>query len=95
MFFKGRSIRERLKNPMDMFADPQRLEKMIVGIVIGMRYIHSIHIFQRDLNPDTILFDDEGRIQLFALGASKRGFASDSQQVGSPRYAAPDLYHDV
>jgi serine/threonine protein kinase len=75
-------IREVLEDTADLFADPQRFAKVVIGIVTGMRYTHSIQIAHRDLSADIILFDDEGRIRRFAFGASKRGFALDSQHVG-------------
>jgi serine/threonine protein kinase len=67
----------------------------VVGIVIGMKYVHSRGIVHRDLKPSNILIDNEAhRVHICDFGSS-RLFSPDStltQQIGTPQYMAPEMY---
>jgi serine/threonine protein kinase len=63
----------------------------IIGIVLGMKYIHSKGFLHRDLKPENIFIDSEYRIRIgdFSLG---RLFDSGVTMtaVGTPLYMAPE-----
>jgi serine/threonine protein kinase len=69
----------------------------IVGIVIGMKYVHSRGIVHRDLKPSNILLDKEThQVHICDFGSS-RLFSVEStltQRIGTPRYMAPEMYNE-
>jgi TPR repeat protein/serine/threonine protein kinase len=81
-----------------------RITKIIVGIVLGMRYLHSRGVVHRDLKPDNILIglDWDARIADFghSLAPDVRQTLSVIHGDGSPfsyspdcRYLAPECYN--
>ena len=67
---------------------------IIVGIVLGMKYVHSRGLFHRDLKPSNVLLDEEHHPLLCDFGSS-RSFSDDVTMTGLPPvtlyYAAPEL----
>jgi serine/threonine protein kinase len=76
--------------------DPNRIAKVIAGIALAMRFVHSRGVAHRDLNPDNILLDWDWTVRIAVFGHSasldalplKRSIAPD---IGS-RYLAPECY---
>jgi serine/threonine protein kinase len=50
---------------------PTRIAKIVSGIVLGMRYIHSRNIIHRDLTPDNILLDWNWTVRISNFGHSR------------------------
>jgi serine/threonine protein kinase len=65
-FAEGGSLREALPTLNDT-------EKavVVVGIVLGMKFMHSRGIIHRDLKPANILLDDRRRPKIGDLGSSR------------------------
>jgi serine/threonine protein kinase len=45
--------------------------KMMIGLVLGMKYLHSQNIIHRDLKPGNLLLDEKGRIRIADFGTAK------------------------
>jgi len=64
-----------------------RMENVALGIVKGMIYLHEKGIILRDLKPQNIGFDKEGKVRLFDFGmARKLADCNFNDICGSPRY---------
>lgn len=68
----------------------------LLGIALGMEYLHSLKIIHRDLKPDNILLDEHLYPHICDFGFSKSSNANLSQNVmksmvGTPAYMAPEV----
>jgi serine/threonine protein kinase len=64
----------------------------VVGIVLGMAFIHSKGFIHRDLKPGNILLDEEGNVMISDFGSS-RLYEADMTLTGegTPLYMAPEV----
>jgi serine/threonine protein kinase len=80
-----------------------RITKVIVGIALAMRYLHSRGIIHRDLKPDNILLDWDWTVRIADFGHSispenpiSDSLSNSDSSRGWPsfdsRYAAPECY---
>ena len=67
---------------------------IVLGIVFGMKYVHSRGLFHRDLKPSNVLLDEDHYPHLCDFGSS-RTVSDDVTMTGLPPvtiyYAAPEL----
>jgi serine/threonine protein kinase len=70
-----------------------RITRIIVGIALGMRFVHSRNIIHRNLTPDNILLDWDWNVRIADFGSSawsnKREFPTASN---NGPYLAPEGY---
>jgi serine/threonine protein kinase len=70
---------------------------VVVGLVLGMKFIHLTGVIHRDLKPANILLDDRGHLTISDLRSSR--FCdlelTVTSGVGSPLYIAPEMYGDA
>lgn len=68
---------------------------ILLGIALGMKYLHSQNIIHRDLKPANILLDDKfyPRINDFGLSriAEQLGTYLMNTNLGTPIYMAPEI----
>jgi hypothetical protein len=75
-----------------------RIARIIVGIVLAMRYIHSQRVIHCNLNPDNILLDWDWNVRIgdfgFSISPNERAIPSDGQiwPSGNYDYVAPECY---
>jgi serine/threonine protein kinase len=71
-----------------------KLAKIVVGIVHGMLYMHSKNMLHRDLKPANILLDHFWHPRICDFGLSRFSDTSRTltDQIGTDRYMAPELY---
>jgi serine/threonine protein kinase len=69
----------------------RRKVEAVIGIVLGMKYIHSKGFIHQDLKPENIFIDDDNRIRIGYFGSSRlfeTGVTMTS--VGTPLYMSPE-----
>lgn len=67
------------------------LNKIIMGIINGMIYLHDNNIIHKDLKPENILVKN-GEIKIIDFGISTKNNTLNSG-LGTPRYMAPEIYY--
>jgi serine/threonine protein kinase len=70
-------------------------------VVGGLQFLRSQHIIHRDIKPDNLLIDRDGRLKLIDFGLSHVGVAgrglrdeslpSGEAPIGTPDYMAPEI----
>jgi serine/threonine protein kinase len=97
-FAENGSIKDVLKNvnsrATKSFWHRTGVGKIICGIVLGMRYIHSRGIIHRDLTPSNILLNKAGHPWISDFGTSRNVNETATPTEGSATlwYAAPEMY---
>jgi serine/threonine protein kinase len=75
--------------------DPTNQAKIVLGIVMGMRYLHSQRaVMHRDLKPANILVDDKMNVRICDFGCSRTADPAVTQtgDVGTAAYCAPETF---
>jgi serine/threonine protein kinase len=100
MFAANGSLREALDERRSgrrrNFMDDTGIAIIIAGIVAGMRFIHSRGVIHRDVKPGNILIDERGYVRIGDLGSSRLVSldVTQTKQVGTALYMAPEMYED-
>jgi serine/threonine protein kinase len=91
-FATGRSLRDAL-----LRLDDSGKAIIVVGMVLGMKFIHSRGVIHRDLKLANILIDDRGHPKIGDLGSSR--FCdlklTLTSGVGTPLFLAPEMYENA
>jgi serine/threonine protein kinase len=66
---------------------------IIVGIVLGMKYLHSKDIIHRDLKPGNLLLDSNFRVRICDFGTAVYSDCSTTI-TGTPIYMSPESFDD-
>jgi serine/threonine protein kinase len=79
--------------------NPTKLAKIVSGIVLGMRFIHSKKVIHHALQPSTIYLDSSWRVRIGDFGSSrfeneKAPLAPREETFRPNYYAAPECFKD-
>jgi serine/threonine protein kinase len=76
------------------FWTHENVVNIIIGIILGMRYIHSKDVIHRDLKPSNIFIDERGWVRIGDFGASKIGEcgSTTTEVIGTATYMAPEMF---
>ena len=65
---------------------------IVAGVVLGLEYIHSLHVMHRDLKPENIVLDAQGYVRITDFGIARVVQASAiSDTSGTPGYMSPEV----
>jgi serine/threonine protein kinase len=78
----------------DPDRSPTNTAKIVVGITLGMAYLHSQNVLHRDLKPANVLIDQAMRPRICDFGHSKVCGWNMTQTAdrGTPLYMAPEMH---
>jgi serine/threonine protein kinase len=78
------------------FWTHENISVMIVGIILGMEYLHSKDIIHRDLKPGNILLDEKYRIRICDFGTARFEMCGTvtEKMVGTAAYMAPETFRE-
>jgi hypothetical protein len=95
-FMPNGSLDELLKRPDYAKLSATVKVKIVVGVVLAMRYIHSRKLVHRDLKPRNILLDEnlEPRVADFGSARSLDMTLTLSGALGTPYYMPPELFEE-
>jgi serine/threonine protein kinase len=70
---------------------------IIIGIVLGLRYVHSKGFIHQDLKPSNILINGHHRALIADFGAARQANvdATPDGVAGTVQYAAPEQFDEV
>jgi hypothetical protein len=91
-FMPGGSLRDRIKRGPTPWRDAV---KLAIDLARALERCHAAGLVHRDLKPDNVLFDDEGRPRIADFGLVRdlgsRSLTQQDQILGTPMYMAPEL----
>jgi serine/threonine protein kinase len=86
------ALNEVKKGNPPKFWTHENISKIIVGIVLGMKYIHSKDIIHRDLKPGNLLIDSEYRVRICDFGTARiESCGTTTNTLGTLIYVAPEV----
>ena len=70
---------------------------MIIQVLSGVEYLHSIGVSHRDIKPSNILLDHNNNVKIsdFGLGSFFSPHNQLNTPCGSPCFAAPEVIEGV
>jgi serine/threonine protein kinase len=68
---------------------------MIIGFVLGMKYVHSRNIIHRDLKPGNLLIDDKFRLRICDFGTAVFKECVTTSVIGTLGYMAPECLENA
>ncbi|QZA79029.1 HDOD domain-containing protein [Deefgea tanakiae] len=88
-FVEGQTLAERLKQAGPL--TPVAAVKLVISILEGVFAAHQIGVVHRDIKPQNIIIDHDGRARIMDFGvATSRGLVSDGL-TGTVGYMAPEV----
>lgn len=87
-------IKERRKftNTVSNTKLIERIENIALGVAKGMEYLHNNGVVFRDMKPDNIGFNSEGKPVIFDFGFAREVHLTQKDEIaGSLRYMSPEM----
>ena len=93
---EGATLKARLERGHHF--GPGEVAELGTRILKGLASLHRLSIIHRDIKPDNLHLDTEGRLRVLDLGVAASDGSADGQKFeeinnpGTPSYMAPELY---
>ncbi len=93
---EGATLKARLEGGHRFGAG--EVAELGIRILRGLASLHRLSIVHRDIKPDNLHLDTDGRLRVLDLGVAASDGSADGQQFeeinnpGTPSYMAPELY---
>ena len=97
-YLQNGSLSQCMKEDKGERLTPTALSRIVLGIAMGIKYLHEKHIIHRDLKPSNILLDENLFPKIGDMGISR--FCDDvdpspkTNKLGTPSYTAPEVLKD-
>jgi serine/threonine protein kinase len=79
------------KQPTEKVLDATQKATIILGIALGLNFVHALGALHRDIKPANVLLDADLHPMICDFGCSRFGGAQMTEGVGTPAYQAPEL----
>jgi serine/threonine protein kinase len=83
------------KGDIPSFWTHENLSCIIIGLVLGMKYLHSRDVIHRDLKPANLLLDEKYRVRICDFGTAVFADCGTTQTIGTLGYVAPESLEDA
>jgi serine/threonine protein kinase len=93
-FIEGLTLLEHLKNSGDKIPVEQAVQ-IIMPVLDALKEVHRAGIMHRDISPDNIFIDREGRVVIIDFGAARQEMREKSKSLSvilKAGYAPPEQY---
>ncbi len=80
-YLDGRSLKEIIMKYAPL--DPELVVSVSVQILEALRFAHRRDVIHRDIKPQNIIIDGEGRVKVTDFGIARAGSASTMTEAGS------------
>jgi TPR repeat protein len=95
-FVGNGSLANRLPRSGDCDLRPTRIARIISGIALAMRFLHSQGIVHCNLRPETILLDWDCNVRIAHFGQSSSGEADSAPALSDEgHYRASECYENI
>src|SRR5207302_2806351 len=91
-FLEGQSLRDILR--LRGALPPQEALRIATAVAEGLEYAHSKGVIHRDVKPDNVHLEPDGRVVITDFGIARLTFeptlTADGQIFGTPSYMSPE-----
>jgi WNK lysine deficient protein kinase len=67
------------------------IKPILLQVLYGLEYLHSMNLMHRNINPDDILLNDSGVVKL-GEGSIAPNLLNNVEVMGIPEYMAPEMF---